>query len=94
MNWMTGFTTGLMVGMSVMGFAAAQGRRQQQQLERLLQRGQYRILKADGSPTSAGELFAALGAAPARLSGKGALVIMGVMALAAALGAFLALRGR
>jgi hypothetical protein len=61
MNWMTGFTMGLMLGMTILMSAfAAQRRGQQQRLEALLQNGAYRLLKTDGSPVPIPELLAAL----------------------------------
>jgi hypothetical protein len=94
MNWAMGFTTGLMLGMTIsVGIHAAQRRNQEQALQRLLLSGTYRVLKADGCSASASELLVALGAMPARkVSGRRLAVMIAVGVVAGVGSAFAILR--
>ncbi|MEY2933708.1 MAG: hypothetical protein RL033_4457 [Pseudomonadota bacterium] len=61
MNYALGLSTGLCLGTSIyLAAFSTLRRRKQAALEQLLQRGTYRILQADGSSVTAGELFQAL----------------------------------
>src|SRR5688572_26042938 len=92
MNWAMGFTMGLMLGMTIFnGIHVAQRRSQQQTLERLLQSGAYRVLKADGRAVSASELLVALGAVPARRFTGRQLAVMIAVGVVAGFGAAFAL---
>lgn len=76
-DWLNGFTIGLMLGTSAFSaISALQRRSQLRALEGLLQNGAYRVVKADGSSTAAGELLGALGGRPAQRLSKGRLAAL------------------